>query len=261
MTDETVQAEELNTEVEEEVKTGEVPEVDEAHEDETPEQKQSRSQNAKQRLKRKLREEQEAKQALLEKTQSLEERLAELDKKLTGVLNPPKPRPNRYDFDSQEDYEDSLLDWKLSQKTPEFKPEEVKKPAEKPNQRQVDPEIVKKWTKQVASAIEKYEDFEEVAYSAPLSDVTADLIAENDLGAEIAYFLGNNPEEAERISSLSLARQVREIDKLQVQLTKPRTTNAPDPINPAKGSDVPTKDPKKMSDKEYAEFRRKQMAG
>jgi len=73
---------------------------------------------------------------------------------------------------------------------------------------------------------ERYEDFEEVVNSS--STITPDMaravfeVDDLDLQTDIAYFIGNNPKEAARISRLSPVRQMAEITKLEIKLsTKP----------------------------------------
>ena len=54
------------------------------------------------------------------------------------------------------------------------------------------------------AARDKYEDFEQVAYNPklPITDVMAQTIQASDNGPDIAYYLGTNPKEADRISRL-----------------------------------------------------------
>ena len=86
---------------------------------EEPEQpKQSRSQNAKQRLRRKNRELAEQNAKIAEENRKLQEQFSALEQKVDGVINPPEPRPTRVDYDTEEDYEDALLDWKLQKTLP-----------------------------------------------------------------------------------------------------------------------------------------------
>ena len=97
----------------------------------------------------------------------------------------------------------------------------------------------------------KYDDFEQVAYNPrlPITDVMAQTIQASDVGPDVAYYLGQNIKEAERIARLSPILQAKEIGKIEAKLsTNPpqvkKTTNAPAPINPvkAKSSGVPTYD-------------------
>ena len=57
----------------------------------------------------------------------------------------------------------------------------------------------------------KYDDFEQVAYNPQLrvTDVMAETIKASDMGPDLAYWLGTNPKEADRISRLSPLLQAR----------------------------------------------------
>jgi len=86
----------------------------------------------------------------------------------------------------------------------------------------------------------KYDDFEQVAYNPnlPITNVMAETIQASDIGPDLAYYLGANPKEADRISRLSPYLQAKEIGRLEVKLTtEPMTkkvSNAPEPISPNK---------------------------
>ena len=116
----------------------------------------------------------------------------------------------------------------------------------------------------------KYDDFEQVAYNPQLrvTDVMAETIKASDMGPDLAYWLGTNPKEADRISRLSPLLQAREIGKIEARLgsnplVKP-TTSAPAPISPvtARTSGTPsydTTDPrstKTMTDSQWIEAER-----
>jgi hypothetical protein len=86
----------------------------------------------------------------------------------------------------------------------------------------------------------KYDDFEQVAYNPnlPITNVMAETIQASDIGPDLAYYLGANPKEADRISRLSPFLQAKEIGRLEVKLTtEPMTkqvSKAPEPISPVK---------------------------
>ena len=116
----------------------------------------------------------------------------------------------------------------------------------------------------------KYDDFEQVAYNPklPITDVMADTIRSSDVGPELAYYLGSNPKDAERISRMSPLSQAKEIGKIEAKLAADppvkRTTSAPAPISPvtARSTGSPafdTTDPrsiKTMSDSQWIEAER-----
>jgi hypothetical protein len=84
----------------------------------------------------------------------------------------------------------------------------------------------------------KYEDFEQVAYNPklPITDVMAQTIQAADNGPDIAYYLGTNPKEADRIARLTPFLQAKEIGKLEAKVASEpvtkRTSSAPAPISP-----------------------------
>lgn len=121
----------------------------------------------------------------------------------------------------------------------------------------------------------KYDDFEQVAYNPQLrvTDVMAETIRASEIGPELAYHLGLNPKEADRISRLSPFLQAKEIGKIEAKLADAppvkKPSSAPEPIKPvsARVSNtgiVDTTDPRaiqSMSDSEWIEAeRRRQIA-
>jgi len=84
----------------------------------------------------------------------------------------------------------------------------------------------------------KYDDFEQVAYNPklPVTEVMAETIKASDIGPDLAYWLGSNPKEADRISRLSPLLQARELGKIEAKLAsdppQKKTTSAPAPIRP-----------------------------
>ena len=99
-------------------------------------------------------------------------------------------------------------------------------------------------------ARDKYDDFEQVAYNPklPITNVMAETIQSSDIGPELAYYLGSNPKDAERISRMAPLAQAKEIGKIEAKLAAEppvkRTTSAPMPISPvtARASGSPAMD-------------------
>lgn len=92
------------------------------------------------------------------------------------------------------------------------------------------------WTANVARFKEANPDFDSVAFAT--KDIYS-FIKGLDNGPEIAYALGQNPNEAQRIGSLPKAQQAFELGRLQMSQVKPavkqKTTQAPEPPNPVGG--------------------------
>lgn len=93
---------------------------------------------------------------------------------------------------------------------------------------------------------DKYEDFEEIVsdesvkITPPMRDAIFD-IDEIDTQAEVTWYLAQNPKEAAKIAKLPVARQIKEIDRLEAKLkAKPvkKASAAPEPIEPIGGADT-----------------------
>jgi len=158
-------------------------------------------------------------------------------------------------FASNEDYVEALADQRAEQKLAER------------DQRRQQAEILETYHDKEEEVRAKYDDFEQVAYNPnlPITTVMAQSIQASDNGPEVAYHLGANPREAERISRLSPIMQAKEIGKIEAQLAAnppvKKTSNAPAPISPvsARTTGAPaydTTDPrsiKSMSTSEWIE--------
>lgn len=108
-------------------------------------------------------------------------------------------------------------------------------------------------------------DFDDVVANVfepdfPNSKAMADYLEEAaDNPARMLYWLGNNPDEAARISRLPPSRQAKELAKVEATLAapapQPKRPGAPPPPKIVTGSGVGEKDPAKMSMEEYAKYR------
>lgn len=114
------------------------------------------------------------------------------------------------------------------------------------------------------TAREKYDDYEDVVYNPKLAitPIMAQTIQASDMGPDVAYYLGTNPKEAERIARLPAIAQAKEIGRLEAKIASAppvkRTTSAPTPISPVSArttsTSLDTTDPraaKQMSASEW----------
>ena len=161
-------------------------------------------------------------------------------------------------FASNEDYVEALADQRAEQKIAERE------------KRKQQAELLETYHDKEEEVRAKYDDFEQVAYNPNLTITTvmAQSIQASDNGPEVAYHLGANPKEAERISRLSPILQAKEIGRIEAQLAAnppvKKTSNAPAPISPvsARTTGSPaydTTDPrsiKSMSTSEWIEAER-----
>ena len=126
-------------------------------------------------------------------------------------------------------------------------------------------EVLESYHEKEEQAREKYDDFEQVAYnpSLKISTVMAQTIQASEIGPDIAYFLGSNPKEADRISRLSPFLQAKEIGKIEAKVAASPPTrkpsSAPAPIQPvaARASGTPafdTTDPRSIKSMSTSEW-------
>lgn len=120
----------------------------------------------------------------------------------------------------------------------------------------------------------KYDDFEQVAYNPnlPITTVMAQTIQSSEVGPDLAYYLGTNPKEADRISRLQPFMQAKEIGRIEAKLISSppakKTSTAPSPISPVTakssgGAVYDTTDPrsvKTMTTSQWIEADRKRQA-
>lgn len=188
------------------------------------------------------------------------ERVQRLEAAMNGSA-----QPQESDFATYEEYTAALSGWHAMRQMDNRTKAEIEREAET-HQREIERieaererEVAQGWQTQVAEAKARYQDFEKVAFTAPISEPVAQMIAAMDSGADVAYQLGLNPAEARRISSLSPIDAAMELGRLEARLSapKPRTaTQAPDPVSPVRPKASPTKDPSKMTMAEYAAARK-----
>ena len=150
------------------------------------------------------------------------------------VATPPAPKevPPLEQFESPDAYAEALA---------ERKAEELL--ARREAQRQQS-EILEAYHDKEEEARTKYDDFEQVAYNPNLriTDVMAQTIQASDVGPDVAYYLGANPKEADRISRLQPFLQAKEIGKIEAKLAADppakKTSSAPAPIAPVTARSV-----------------------
>lgn len=85
----------------------------------------------------------------------------------------------------------------------------------------------------------KYKDFDAVingGLSPFLSDALREEIAESDNGADVAYWLGKNPAEAQRLSTLSPRALAREVVKLEAKAIAPPKPAIPQTLTQVRDS-------------------------
>lgn len=181
-----------------------------------------------------------------------------------------KPDPKK--FERHADYVEALTDWKVDQKLQQ-------RDQSAQNQEIVarQTELQESWDEKLEAARAVYPDLEEVlSDDVPISFVTRDLLLESDLGADVAYYLGKNPDEALALAQMPPLAAARQFGKIELKVAavvearkaKPAPTNGqgsggqpkPKPVEPAgRGrSAAAAPDPENMSFSEFKRWRNQQ---
>lgn len=180
-----------------------------------------------------------------------------------------EPQPT--DFEDYNKYVAALTDYRVKKARVEWDRDQQRRDQERSQQ-----ERLQNLHTKLQDGYQRYPDFEEVAFDRTATHITpmiVDILAECENPADVAYYLAKNRVEGVAISRMTPIRAAREIAKIEAKITgsppppppPPTTkkrTDAPPPINPI-GSGAAsgvTKDPDKMSQREYEEWRRSQGA-
>jgi len=178
---------------------------------------------------------------------------------------PTKPaaegKPQAKDFDSYEDYVEKLADWKLDQR------EQAKAEAAAKAKAETEANAISEsWDAKKEAARERYEDFDEVIMTdAKITPPIEHAILASENGADLAYYLGKNPAERERINGLNPVAATLALGKILAKLEgaeatpedkKPKVSAAPAPIKPlGTKAAVAAKRPEDLSPDEYRKAR------
>jgi hypothetical protein len=171
---------------------------------------------------------QEELDAAIGKRLAREQRKWERERVVAAPVVAADPRPEQ--FDSTESYADALAMKKAEQLL-----------YERDVQRQ-QTEVLGAYHDREEEARNKYDDFEQVAYnpSLKITTVMAQTIQSSDIGPDVAYYLGANPKEADRISRLAPYVQAKEIGRIEAKLASEpmvkKTSSAPPPFTPVTAS-------------------------
>jgi hypothetical protein len=163
-------------------------------------------------------------------------------------------RPTQAQFANVDDYVEAMTDWKLGKLSQDNQAKQ---------QAQQHQTITQK-TESIYAEAEKIAGFDREAFDElPITKSIAEALIDSEAPAKLMAHLANHPEEVDRITQLSPARQAAEIGKLEDRLaTAPKVSKAPAPIQPigARGS-ATNNDLGKMSMDEYYAKRKADGAG
>ena len=137
--------------------------------------------------------------------------------------------PKEADFDDYNEYVAAKAVYTYRKADSEAKAEAAKAEAEAAAE--ADRSVVNEdWREEVERAKARLPDFEQVAFSAPISDAVADLVMSSDMSTDVAYHLGENHAEARQLAQLVQVDAARELGRLEAKLSmpgpQPKTTKA-----------------------------------
>ena len=169
--------------------------------------------------------------------------------------------PRLEQFDNLEDYVSAKAEWVADSKLNKaFSEREQKQTQQSEEKRQRS--LAEGWQKRLDAARSTLEDLDDVIESAdvPLTQAMAESIMESDQGPAVAYYLARNPAEAEKLAGMTpsaVARAIGRIEaKLESEASNKQKSSAPKPADPVGSRAAASKDPGRMSDEEYAKWRK-----
>lgn len=199
------------------------------------------------------------------KAHELTEREADLRRQLEEAKAGKGGGPKAEDFESYEAYLEARQDWVLEQKLSE----RSKKSEEESRQSKAKEESSRKAARIESVMTEgatAYQDFEgtvrsltEAVTNPEEIRMALDACLDSDVAKDLLYYLGKNQSVVSSLRNMTPTQQAREIGRLEERLQSKKTTAAPEPVQPLKGtggrvtSDTPPTDPIK-----YREWRAKQ---
>jgi hypothetical protein len=180
--------------------------------------------------------------------------------------------PTREQFENYEDYIQARAEWRAEKKAEELVEKRFREQGDterRAKETQHTQNIGNQWTKREEAYSEANPDYEDLVVPfvqdelQQVDQTARRAIVESDLGPNILHYLAKHPEEAERIAELSPIRQVAEIGKIEVIVSKPqpkKASNAPEPISPVGAKAKVDIDPSEMDQAQFNEWRRKRIA-
>jgi len=165
--------------------------------------------------------------------------------------------PNPEEFDTYAEYNRALVRFEARQIREEEKRQEA--------QQRINAELAdagKKFEEKLKAVAKTHDDFDEVFDpDLTVNGAMQAVMLDSDVGAEIAYYLCKNPEEAAEIAAMNPIQSARKMALIEAKLSKSeetpeqrkRISKAPTPVNTTGGTSNASggKDPNKMSPEEF----------
>ncbi|MCP5017144.1 MAG: hypothetical protein GY938_18010 [Ketobacter sp.] len=191
-----------------------------------------------------------------------ERRIAELEQKLQPPPNAPAvtdqvPRLEDFDYDDAK-YQDAVINYRVNAAISKVETERNRKAAEDRSTAVM--QTFNTRSAQYAAQNPEYDDLEKSSAGINWNSGLSAAILNSEVGPSVHHHLLANPEELDRINSLDPVMSAVEVGRLEAKLSANKSavklTNAPPPPDISTGGSASAdKDPSKMSQKEYEEWR------
>lgn len=187
--------------------------------------------------------------------------LAERQQSMEAFLQQATQRPkSKADFDTKEEW-DMYQQEQSARKVLAERDQQIQKHRQAQTAEQA---ALQQWGNKVQTVITRLPDYHEVVGESEVSFATMpDVfqgIMESDVGPDLAYFLAKNPEEAQKMESMSVNSRQRYLARMELKLEQQTlipARKAPKPTAPARvpGGGMPTQNPSEMSFKDFKALR------
>ena len=150
-------------------------------------------------------------------------------------------RPIKAQFETPEQYEDAVYDWRKGKESSKFVESEKQ-------QKGIDD--LATFNKNAEDFRKEHADFNEIIERPVFNDTMREVLLTAEDGPALTYYIGKNPAVSDHLKTLTPSGQIYEIGKIAQELKAGTVTvpisGAPPPLEPVGGEGVPEKDPSKM---------------
>ena len=194
----------------------------------------------------------------------LKQRIAEIEQRMNGTPSQQQAdkEPQLAEFDTIEDYTKAVARF-YAQRESKTLLSQSEQATQQEKAQAAQREHETKWLNKVEKFTALQPDYEEVVGSADINfvdPIVFESIKASPMGAEIAYYLARNPDEAEDIGNMTGIAGVLAIGELGAKLAskKVSVTKTPPPARPLGNKAAATVNPDKMSYEDFVKWRNKQ---
>ena len=188
-----------------------------------------------------------------------------------NVAQPPSAgRPTQDDFETYEQFQEALVDWKVNLRLTERDASDRER-IERESVNRAREKSVAAHTARIDAFRQEHDDFDAVVEQGknlPMTAPMQDSVMNSDMGPAVMYHRWRVPEECDRIAALPPMVAIREMGKLEARIEAAQTgpvssaasvTQAPRPIKPVGGGATASTVP--LDQMDYQSYRRARQKG